>query len=146
MTDSELLLAIAITTIITTLIQTIEMWLLVKSSRQTNYLLSHPGDLLLDGITGWIKNLWESDKDQKAFFTFMNILAQNMVLGIREAAAGAGIKPPKIRNVQDAIGYILSLPGTQKRIEGLMSGEAVEDVAKEAVKDAAKDYLKDWGL
>lgn len=145
MNDTELLLAIAITTIVTTLIQTIEMWLLVRSSKQTNHILSHPGELLLTGITEWIKGIWDDEKAQKTFFTFAQILAQNMIMGAREAAQNAGLKPPKIRNVQDAVGYILSLPGAQARIDKAISG-AMDEAVTETAVEAGKDYLKAWGL
>ena len=50
MTTNEWLIIIAVVTTLTTIIQCIEMYLLISSSRRTNQILEHPGPLVVSGL------------------------------------------------------------------------------------------------
>lgn len=62
----------AIFTMVTTVIQCIEMWILIKNQRATNEILSHPGDLLMDGIIQFALDLLEDNESRTTFFQFVN--------------------------------------------------------------------------
>lgn len=61
----------AIFTLVTTLIQCLEMWILIQNQRETNRLLSNPGELLLKGLHGMADELKDNPEAQAAIFEFV---------------------------------------------------------------------------
>lgn len=137
MTDTELLLVIAIATIVTTLIQCIEMWMLISSSRRTNELLSQPGDI----IVSLVEQLQNDKKFAATFMGFVGWLGQVTIAGAKEAVQQAGVyKPPKIKSVADLLSFALQLPAIQNAVEK----KIVDTVGGEAVKTATEAVGGGW--
>lgn len=52
---------------VTSIIQVIEMKILIKNQAQTNYILSHPGEMVINGITGLVDELNRDPQKAKQF-------------------------------------------------------------------------------
>lgn len=73
-------------TMFTAIIQCIEMWILVKNQRETNRILSNPGQLLLTGVTQMAKELETNEEAQRLFF---NLVAASGQIAYSAAVEGA---------------------------------------------------------
>lgn len=130
MSDNDLLLLIAAITGITTLIQCIEMWLLVSSSRQTNRILSKPGEL----FTHLIEQLADDPKFREEFWGLVQatgIKALEAISTMPEVARQQAIKglPRPVRSI----------------IEGAQAlGIDFKKIFKTEAVDKAKEVVE-WG-
>ena len=117
MTTNEWLIIIAVVTTLTTIIQCIEMYLLISSSRRTNQILEHPGPLVVSGLKELMAEVSE-DKDFQAMLGgFVSWAGTTAIASVKQNMEQAGIKVPKIRSLGDALGLVFQLPGIQGAIE-----------------------------
>lgn len=131
MTETGWLMLIALMTGITTIIQCIEMWMLVRSSRRTNELLSDPAPLLM----GLMEHLAEDKKFQQEFGAFISWMGQAGIAGVKNTMQEAGFKPPKIKSFGDLLGFLVQMPTIQSAIEA-KAQSMVTKAGTEVVKDA----------
>jgi len=131
LTDSAWLMIIALMTGVTTAIQCFEMWMLVKSSRQTNRILQDPAPI----VKGFLKALAEDEDFAKEFAGFIAWAGQTGIAGVKQTMTEAGIKPPKIKSFGDLLGFLVQMPqiqdAVQKKAAGIVNGKAavvVEDM------------------
>lgn len=119
--------------IVMTAIQSFEFYYLIKSSRRTNEILEHPGDLAVS----LIKQLEEDEKFAEAFGSLIAWSGGIAVNGVKKTMNEAGIKPPKIKSIGDFLGYVMQFPSVQtqieKKITGAVGGKAAP--AAEIVND-----------
>lgn len=120
--------------IIMTAIQSFEFYYLIKSSRRTNEILEHPGDLALS----LIKQLENDEKFADAFGSLIAWSGQTAIAGVKKTIADSGIQPPmKIKTIGDLVQYITHFPSVQgaieKKITGAVGGKAAP--AAEIVND-----------
>lgn len=115
--------------IIMTLIQTGEMYYILKNHKETNRLISNPGPLVMDGMMQFIEQLLPCEGDtkadikdkkerQEAFFGFINLCFQYGMSGLKEKMQEVGV--PKIRKGhfwEDIGSLAISLPGVQTAVE-----------------------------
>jgi len=136
MTDTGWLMLIALMTGITTIIQCVEMWLLLRSSRQTNAYLANPAPL----ISGFLRELAEDKEFAQEFAGFVAWMGQTGLSGVKTAMQDAGIKPPKIKSFGDLLGFMVQMPQIQAAIEKKAKA-AIEGAAGEAVEKTAEAWL-----
>jgi len=136
MTEPGWLMLIALMTGATTLIQCIEMWMLVKSSRRTNELLENPAPL----VSGFLQNLANDPDFAKEFAGFIAWMGQTGISGIKTTMQEAGIKPPKIKSFGDMVGFLFQMPQIQAAIEKKAKA-AIEGTAAEVVEKGAEAWL-----
>ena len=131
MSQVDLLFWIMITSLITSIINTIEIIYLIRSSRRTNEILENPAPI----VSGFLHAL-EDDKDfAKEFGSFVVWCGQAALSGVKQSMEGAGMKPPKIKSFGDALGFLIQLPQIQQAIQ-TKAAAALEGAGKEAVKDS----------
>lgn len=138
MTDNELLLLIAFVTTITTLIQCIEMWILVHNQRETNRILSQPGDI--------IKNLiiqLQEDKDfQQNFWGLIQACGASIIQGIR-GGGGELPKPVKLKGFARIFEPFVNNPDIQSMVaDGIQRrlGTVLEETGKKAAEKATEGW------
>lgn len=138
MTTNDWLVVIALVTTLTTIIQCIEMYLLITSSRRTNQILEHPGPLVVSGLKELMVELSEDKDFQQMLGGFVAWAGTTAITNVKANMEKAGIKVPKIKSLGDALGLIFQLPGVQaaveKKVEGLVGGltEAVGEAGAQA--------------
>lgn len=135
MSVEELLFWIVLLTGATTLIQCIEMFLILVNQRRTNELLENIGHLASDGFFQFINDIAEDKQKEAAFFGFVRCCGQHAIGAVKDAAMP---KMPKIKSLGDVIGLLFSSPAVQAKIEKKV-GEMVEGAAETAVEGAG------WG-
>lgn len=138
MSIEALLLIIAAATIITTIIQCIEMWMLVSSSRRTNELLEDPTPLL-ESIVERMRKDHAFGAAVGSLFVFMG---QCAFAEMRDMVAG---KIPKLRrpkNIQEALGMLAEnlMPRVQE-----YASNAIANKATEKAGAAAEKVTEGWG-
>jgi len=134
MSAETLLLVIAVATIVTTAIQCLEMFLILRSNRRTNEILENPAPV----IEGLMIACKEDKEFAQAFGSFLAWSGQCAIAGFKAQAEQAGVKVPKIKSVGDLFSFALQMPSIQAAIEKKIKGSAGNAVA-EVVEDA-------WGL
>ena len=135
MTVEELLFLIAIATIVTTAIQCIEMFMILRSQRQTNFYLENIGHLASDGVSQWIKDLIEDKQKQAEFFGFVSMCGQHAIGAAKDALAP---KMPKIKSLGDFINTLLQMPVIQQKVEQ-KAAQILEGTAQKAVETVPKE-------
>lgn len=119
MDDTVLWMWIALITTVTTIIQTIEMIILVRSNRHTNYLLSHPGELLI----ALVEQIQTDPKFAAMFQGFIQWLGSVGLAGAKTAVEKSGIKIPKgMGKIGQLMEFIQVLPEIQAALKGGAAG------------------------
>lgn len=141
MTIEELLGLIALATIVTTIIQCLEMYLLLRSSRDTNEKLDNLGHLMSDGVHQWIADLAQDKEKQEAFFGLIQIMGQAALEGVRGATAG---KPVKLRGWAKVFEPLVNSPEIQAMIAERL-GQTIQATGKAGAKAAADKVAESLG-
>jgi len=113
---------------IMTIIQTFEFIYLIQSSRRTNELIEDPAPILI----GLIKRVQEDKEFAAAFGGLIVWAGQCAVQGVKDKVA-TDMKPPKIKNLSDVLGYLVQMPQIQSAIQNKVSG-ALGDKAEAVVE------------
>lgn len=130
MSIEEILIIIAAATIVTTIIQCMEMLILIRNQRYTNHLLENVGHLAGDCMEQFIEDLLKDKDKEAAWFGFVRMCGQHALGAAREAVMP---KMPKIRTLGDAIGMIMQMPGVQAAAEA-KAKKIIEGVAEKSVE------------
>lgn len=130
--------------IVMTVIQTVEMYLIVKNHVETNRILKNPGPLVLQGIIEFIDQLGKDEKKQKYFMTFLAIIGQNVFLSLKDACERKGIKIPKIKSATDIIDFVVKLPNVAENLNTAIS-QSIKEISGEAPKKSPESSkLEGW--
>lgn len=141
MSTETWLAVIALATIVTTAIQCIEMFMILRSNRRTNEILENPAPV----IVGLMDALKEDKEFAQEFGNFIAWGGSAALAGVRQNMETAGIKPPKIKSLGDFLGFLVQMPQIQAAIEKKMVG-AVEGAAAEVVDKKVGAAMVEWGL
>lgn len=136
MTTEETLFWIMIATMITSVINTIEIIYLIRSSRRTNEILENPSPV----ICGLMDALKEDEKFAKEFGGFLVWVGGALLAGLQSKMGDAGMKPPKIKTLGDAFGLIFQLPNIRSAIE-----KKASQIVEGAGADAAQKIVEVGG-
>lgn len=131
MSQGDMLFWIMITSLITSIINTIEIIYLIRSSHRTNEILENPAPL----ISGLVHALQEDKEFEKEFGALVVWMGQAALSGIKSSMEKAEIRPPKIKSFGDALGFLIQLPQIQNAIQAKAT-KAIEGAAEESVKEA----------
>jgi len=143
LTSNEWLFVIAAITGITTVIQCIEMYLLVRTHRQTNAILENPGPMVADGIHGYLTELIEDPKMQEEFFSFVAICGKNMWQGVGATDAG-DIKPVKLKGRMKMFEPIVNNPKIQEMVAQKIAA-TIQATGEAGISNATKKIADTWG-
>lgn len=135
MTESDMLFWIMLTSLITSIINCIEIISLIKSSRKTNQILEDPAPV----VKGFMNSLKHDPEFAKEFSSFLLWCGQSGMAGIKDAMTDAGMKPPKIKNFSDAMGFLFQLPAIQDAIQKKIS-KGLANTAEDAVQTAVEKF------
>ena len=137
MTVEELLFWIAVLTGVTTVVQCIEMMILIHNQRETNRLLQNVGHLASDGFFQFVCDIADDKNKEAAFFGFVQKCGAHALGAAKDMVQGATVKMPRIKSLGDVIGTLFQMPGVQAKVEE-KAAAMLDGKAKEAV-EAAKD-------
>lgn len=127
MSITQILLIIAIATIATTIIQCIEMYLILYNQRKTNWLLENIGVLASNGFSQFIHELITDKKKEAEFFGFVQLCGQHAINAGKDAVQK---KMPRVKSLGDVIGFLLQMPAVQAKVEKVVAGpEAAPEAA-----------------
>lgn len=126
--------------LVMTIIQTVEMYLIVHAQRQTNSIISEPGPLIRAAIRDLVDDLAHDKEVQKEFGALMATAGQCIIAGAKDVYAQAGMVPPKIRKPTDLLQALFQLPKVQAALEKKMT-----DMVSGVVEEKAAETVGGWG-
>lgn len=118
------MILIGLGALITGLINVWEMYVLIKTGRETNHLIQelrddpeYGGQILSNGIHGFILELVKDPEKQKAFFGLVTLMGQHAMGAAKQAVTTAvQNKGKKIKTLGDVLGLVMDMPGIQNKI------------------------------
>jgi len=138
-TTAEWLMIIALVTTLTTIIQCIEMYLLLRSTRNTNEILSNPTIIVKD----FLENLVEDKDVQKAFFEFVAVCGSAMMQGMQGNPAGAPAKPVKLKGMAKLLEPFIN----NQQVQGMIAdkiGQTLQKAGTAGAKRAVDNATEAW--
>lgn len=128
---------------IMTIIQTIEMYLLIHTHKETNAILENPGPMVAEGIHGYLQELISDPKMQEEFFTFVAICGKNMWQGIG-ATDGAEVKPVKLKGHMKMFEPIVNNPKIQEMVAQKIAS-SIQKTGEAGIARAGAKLAESWG-
>lgn len=123
------------------IVEMIQMFLLVISSWRTqkdiNRLVSDPefgGNILSNGVHGFIRELSKDKEKQEAFFGLIQIMGQAALEGVRGSTA---VKPVKLKGWAKIFEPLVNSPDVQGMIAEKLAG-TIKNVGEKGAEKAAE--------
>jgi len=125
--------------LVMTIIQTFEIFFLLKTSARTNEILENPTLIIQTFLDNLVK-----DKDvQKSFFEFVAVCGSAMMQGMQGNPAGTPPKPVKLRGMAKLLEPFIN----NQQVQGMIAdkiGQTLQKAGTAGAKRAVDNATEAW--